>query len=55
MAGFYVPSIRGNDSLSRVATSRLLAALDDNAKPAAAVIGAKRQISRLLPSASAAD
>lgn len=55
MAGFYVPGIQGNGSLSRVAMSRVLGALGDSAKPAAVVIGAKRQISRLLSSTPAAD
>ena len=48
MAGFYLSGIRGNDSLSRAAPSRVLAALGDSAELAAAVIGAKQKISRLL-------
>ncbi|MGH2878746.1 MAG: DUF2600 family protein [Solirubrobacteraceae bacterium] len=54
MGGFYLSSIRESDSLSRVARSKVLRALGDSAKPAAVVIHAKRQISRLLSSASIA-
>lgn len=49
MAGFYLSGVRERDSLSRAA---VLAALD-SAKAAGAVIGAKRQISRLLSNAAA--
>lgn len=48
MASFYLSGIRGNDSLSRVVTTRVLAALGDSADSASAVIDAKQSISRLF-------